>query len=156
MQRLKNILLFFVAIFFILFHFIYFLEANYFTILYWFCHTFTWILHGCTCVRHPEALSHLPTHPIPLHHRSAPAPSTLCPASNLDWRSISHMIIYMFQCHSPKSLNACRWVYLQGKFLEVELLGQRETCIWVLLNFSSKTELSLLRWVGTSEVKPWA
>ena len=23
-------------------------------------------------------------------------------ASNLDWRFISHMIIYMFQCHSPK------------------------------------------------------
>ena len=26
------------------------MEANYFTILYWFCHTSTWIRHGCTCV----------------------------------------------------------------------------------------------------------
>ena len=26
------------------------MEANYFTILYWFCHTSTWICHGCTCV----------------------------------------------------------------------------------------------------------
>ena len=26
----------------------------YFTILYWFCHTLTWIHHGCTCVPHPE------------------------------------------------------------------------------------------------------
>ena len=26
------------------------LEANYFTILYWFCHTSTWIHHGCTRV----------------------------------------------------------------------------------------------------------
>ena len=25
------------------------LEANYFTILYWFCHTSTWICHRCTC-----------------------------------------------------------------------------------------------------------
>jgi len=46
--------------------------------------------------------SHLPPHSIPLGHPSAPAPSTLYHASNLDWRSISHMIIYMFQCHSPK------------------------------------------------------
>ena len=26
----------------------------YFTILYWFCHTSTWIRHGCTRVPHPE------------------------------------------------------------------------------------------------------
>ena len=44
-----------------------------------------------------------PSHPIPLSHPSAPALSTLYHASNLDWRSISHMIIYMLQCHSPKS-----------------------------------------------------
>ena len=30
-----------------------------------FCHTLTWISHGCTCVPHPEPLSHLPPHPIP-------------------------------------------------------------------------------------------
>ena len=42
------------------------MEANYFTILYWFCHTSTWIHHGCTCVPHPEPTSHLPLHTIPL------------------------------------------------------------------------------------------
>ena len=31
-----------------------------------FCHTLTWISHGCTCVPHPEPLSHLPPHLIPL------------------------------------------------------------------------------------------
>ena len=45
----------------------------------------------------------LPSHPIPLGHPSAPARSILYHASNLDWRFISHMIIYMFQCHSPIS-----------------------------------------------------
>ena len=40
---------------------------------------------------------------IPLGHPSAPAPSILYPALNLDWRFISYMILYMFQCHSPKS-----------------------------------------------------
>ena len=73
------------------------------TILYWFCHTSTWIRHGCTRVPNPEPLSHLPPHTIPLGHPSAPATSILYPASNLDWRFISYMILYMFQCHSPKS-----------------------------------------------------
>ena len=31
-----------------------------------FCHTLTWIIHGCTCVPHPDPPSHLPLHPIPL------------------------------------------------------------------------------------------
>ena len=79
------------------------MEANYFTILDWFCHTLTWICHGYTRVPHPEPPSLLPPCTIPLGHPSAPAPSILYPSSNLDWRFISHMIIYMFQCHYPKS-----------------------------------------------------
>ena len=75
----------------------------YFTILYWFCHTSTYIRHGCTCVPHPEPPSHLPPHTIPLGHPSAPAPSFLYPALNLDWRFVSYMTLYMFKCHSPKS-----------------------------------------------------
>ena len=51
----------------------------------------------------PEPPTHLPPHPIPQGHPSAPALSTLSHASNLDWRSVSHMIIYMFQCYSLKS-----------------------------------------------------
>ena len=45
--------------------------------------------------------SHIPPCTIPLRHPSAPAPSILYPALNLDWRFVSYMI-YMFQCHSPK------------------------------------------------------
>ena len=41
-----------------------------------FCHTLTWISYGFTCVPHPESPSHLPPHPIPLGHPSAPALST--------------------------------------------------------------------------------
>ena len=67
----------------------------YFTILDWFCHTLTWISHGGTCVPHPEPPSHLPPHPIPLGHPSAPVPSTLYHASNLDQRFVSHMITYV-------------------------------------------------------------
>ena len=82
------------------------MEANYFKILDWFCHTLTLIRPGCTCVPHPEHPSHLPLHTIPLGHPGAPAPNILYHASNLDWRFISHMIIYMFQCHAPKSSHA--------------------------------------------------
>ena len=45
----------------------------------------------------------LPPRTIPLGHPSAPAPSILNPATNLDWRFVSYMILYMFQCHSPQS-----------------------------------------------------
>ena len=75
----------------------------YFTILYWFCHTSTWIRHNCTHVPNPEPPFHLPPHTISLGHPSAPAPSIMYPASNLDWWFVSYMILYMFQSHSPKS-----------------------------------------------------
>ena len=74
-----------------------------FTILCWFCHTLTRISHGCTWVPNPEPPSHLLPHTISLGQPSAPVPSILYPALNLDWRFISYMILYMFQCHSPKS-----------------------------------------------------
>ena len=54
------------------FFFFFFFEANYFTILYWFCHTLSWNRHGCTCVPHPEPPSHIPLHPIPLGQPRAP------------------------------------------------------------------------------------
>ena len=61
------------------------------------------VCHRYTHVPHPEPPSHIPPHTIPLGHPSAPAPSIQYHASNLDWRFVSYMILYMFQCHSPKS-----------------------------------------------------
>ena len=83
--------------------FLFFKKCIYFTLQYWFCHTLTWIRHECTCVPDPEPPSNLPPYSIPLGHPSAPALSTLYHASNLGWRFVSHVIFYMFQCHSPKS-----------------------------------------------------
>ena len=56
------------------------LEVNYFTILYWFCHTSTWIHHGCT---------HVPPSWIPL-----PPPSPYHPSGSS-------------QCTSPKHPVSC-------------------------------------------------
>ena len=68
-----------------------------FTILYWFCH------NRYTHVPHPEPSSLLPPHTIPLGRPSASAPSIQYHGSNLDWRLVSYMILYIFQCYSPKS-----------------------------------------------------
>ena len=46
-----------------------------------FCHTLTWISHGCTCIPHSELPSHLPLHPIPLGCPSASVLSALFHAS---------------------------------------------------------------------------
>ena len=93
----------------------FFLSSSFFKFIYFnwrlitlqhcsgFCHTLTWNSHGCTCVPHPEPSSHLPPHPISQGHPSVPGLSTLSHPSNLDWQFVSHMIIYIFQCHSPKS-----------------------------------------------------
>ena len=90
------------AHFFLSFNFSFFFLIN---IIYWFCHTLTRMHHGCTCVPKHEPSSHLPLHNISLGHHRAPAPSMLYPASDIDWRFNSYMIIYMFQCHSPKSFH---------------------------------------------------
>ena len=39
------------------------MEVNYFTILYWFCHTSTWICHRYTRVPHPEPHPSSPYYP---------------------------------------------------------------------------------------------
>ena len=54
-----------------------FIYLFYFTILYWFCHTLTWICHGLYMCSPSWTPSHLAPHPIPLGHPSAPAPSCI-------------------------------------------------------------------------------
>ena len=46
-----------------------------------------------------------PSHP--LGHPSAPSPEHLSHALNLDWKYVSHMIIYMFQWYSLRSSHPC-------------------------------------------------
>ena len=44
-----------------------------------------------------------PSPTLPLGPPSVPGPSIQYRVLNLDWRLVSYMIIYMFQCYSPKS-----------------------------------------------------
>ena len=88
-------------VYFFNFYFLNFILFLNFTILYWFCQISKWIRHRYTCVPHPEPSSLLPPHTIHLGRPSTPAPSIQYRASSLDWRLVSYMIVYMFQCHSP-------------------------------------------------------
>ena len=90
------------SFYFIFFNFYFILFFN-FIILYWFYHISKWIRHRYTCVPHPEPSSLLPPNTIPLGRPSAPAPSIQYHVSNLDWRLVSYMILYMFQYLFPKS-----------------------------------------------------
>ena len=110
------------------------MEVNYFTILYWFCHTPIWIHHRYTSVPHPEPPSLLSPCTIPLGHLSAPAPSIQYHASNLDWQFISYMILYMFQSHSPKSSHP------------IPLPQSLKDCsihLWTMWRFLKKLEIEL-------------
>ena len=84
---------------------------NYLLFIYFFqlynivlvCHISTWNHHMYTRVPHPEPSCLLAPFTIPVSCPSVPAPSIQYHSSNLDWRLISYMILFMIQCHSPKS-----------------------------------------------------
>ena len=89
---------------FLKYKFIYF---NWRLITLQYCIHFAIHQHESTTVIHVYPLlntpSLLPPRTIPLGGLSAPAPSIQYHASNLGWRFVSYMILYMFQCHSPQS-----------------------------------------------------
>ena len=68
-----------------------------------FCHTLTWISHGFTCIPHTDPPSHLPLHLDSFGSSQCTSPEYLSHASNLDWPSVSYLIIHMFQCYSLRS-----------------------------------------------------
>ena len=103
LTQISQVLLTFILCVFYIYSSLQFILFFNFTISYWFCHISKWICPRYTCVPHPEPSSLVPPRTILLGHLSAPAPSIQYRALNLDWRLVSYMILYMFQCHSPKA-----------------------------------------------------
>ena len=54
-----------------------------------FCHTLTWISHGCTCVPHPDPPRPPPSSSHPSGSSQCTSPEHLSHASNLGWWSVS-------------------------------------------------------------------
>ena len=121
--------------FFLIFYFIFNLKT-----LYWFCHISTWIRHRYTHVPHPEPSSLLPPRTIPLGHPSAPAPSIPYPASNLDWRLISYMILYCAPLCMKCSLGI-------SKFLEeISSLSHSIVFLYFIPQFTIHLSLLAIFW----------
>ena len=129
------------------------MEANYFTILWWFL----------PYIHMSQSWMYMCSHPIPQGHPSAPAPSTLSHASSLDWRSVSHMIIYMLQCYSLRSshprllpqspevcsLHLCLFCCLAYRVIVTIFLNL--TVMWV----GSCIQQSLPFWKTLAGLKTW-
>ena len=105
--------------FFLFFIFILIFTLFYFTILYWFWHTLTWIHHGCTCDPKHEPSSHLPPHNIPLGHPRAPAPSTLSPFFSASWFP-SGIILLLLKLHLSNSFAVLQLV-IHSVFIKVRM-----------------------------------
>ena len=73
-----------------------------------FCHTLTWISHGFTCVPHPVWSPFPPPSPShPSGSSQCTSPEHLSHASNLGRWSVSHLIVYLFQCYSLRTSHPC-------------------------------------------------
>ena len=90
------------------------MEANHFTILWWFCHTLTWISHGCTCVPHPEPPPTSIPIPslwvIPVHQSWAPCLMQETFLLKKKFKKKENIISYNLNCY-------CHFLYLQFFFL---------------------------------------
>ena len=90
-----------------------------------FCHTLMWISHGCTCVPHAEPPPPPPSRSQPSGLSQCTSPEHPSHALNLDWRSISHMVIVILFCHSKSSVK-----FAESKCLASIVLERikKETC----------------------------
>ena len=118
------------------------------TILYWFCHTSTWIRHRYTRVPHPEPSSFLPPRTIPLSLPSAPAPSNQYWSSNLDWQLVGEGFSLLFWFMSVLHLHLSFWmdrIPKEGRVKKqtemVHTLSPSKHKVWTLLLFLRDDEL---------------
>ena len=68
-----------------------------------FCHTLTRISHGFTCIPHTDTPLPPPSPSHPSGSSQCTSPEHLSHVSNLGWWSVSHLIVYLFQCYSLRT-----------------------------------------------------
>ena len=95
---------------------------------------------GIHCVPQPEPSSLILPRTIPLGPPSAPAPSIQYPASNLDWRLISYMILYCAHLCMKCSLGI-------SKFLEeISSLSHSIVFLYFIPQFTIHLSLLAIFW----------
>ena len=94
-----------------------------------------------TCVPKHAPPSHLPPHNISVGHPHAPAPSMLYPGSDIDWRFNSYMMVYMLECHSPKSSHPLPLPLSPNRMDWLDLLAVQGTLKSLLQHHSSKASI---------------
>ena len=102
------------------------MEANYFTILHWFCNTSTRTHHGHTRIFHPEPPFHLSPHTIPLGHTSVPVISCINPGLVIRFTYDNiHVSIPFFQMipPSPSPTESRRLFYTSVSLLLSRIQG---------------------------------
>ena len=114
----------------------------YFTILYWFCHSLTWIHHRCTCVPHPE-----------------PPRKAFLSLLALLWNSAFRCIYLSF---SPlpftsllfsaicKAASDSHFAFLHFFFLRMVLITASCTMLQTSIHSSSGTQSYLIPWIFLS------
>ena len=81
---------------------------------------------------------------------SGPAPSILYLTLNLDWQFVSYMILYMFQCHSPKSSHPLplpeskRLLYTSLSLLLSHIQGYRYQFYFLVCDKNAEPEYIML------------
>ena len=115
------IILFFLLLFFFTADEVFIYLFIYFTILYWFCHTSTWIHHRYTRVPHPEPSSHLPPHLISLG----------CPART--WKQ-------------PRCPSADEWIRKLWYIYTMEYYSAIKKYIWISSNEVDETGAYYTEW----------
>ena len=122
------------------------MEANYFTILWWFL-PFIAMNQPWVYMCSPSWTPLSPPSPFhPSGSSQCTCLSALSHASNLDWQSISHMVIHTFQCYSlrsshslllpqsPKvcSLHLCLFCCLTSRVIITIFLNSIYICVNIL------------------------
>ena len=100
-------------------------------------------------IRNPPP--NLPHYTITPGHPSAPAPSILHPASNLDWWFISCMMLYMFQCQAFDCVDHNKlWKILQEMGIPNHLICLLRN-LYAGQEATVKTEHGTTDWFQTGE-----
>ena len=132
------------------------METNYFTILYWFCHTSTWIRHGCTRVPQvpvcflPQEAECIRTWKISLPSDPWLGWAYGEPLRAIGWMEESEIILSITLAHSVRSFGMAVSLPLsRGPSLHNSPLSSGSGTLFFLYPFWPRLSKNYSSWVTT-------